>query len=465
MSEWRRKKYYSPRVLISVLGTLEPDAEPGLICLSGSQVEILRNLTHYLHYRSTWVDEYHRDYYLAPDNDQWDVLQAIVADLEDKLMNCQQYDDLLENILAAAQCACYNSRRNPGLDYDPTDDEQTNLYTIDDVVPDGDVTHVGDAACAVAQLWYQWGYEIITEKVLPASRWTWDYLLSAIAGFAGIAIGGPPVGLGLYAVAELVQECLNAFYDASETNLVNWMESHQQDIVCSLWVGILAGGDASGVWATTYTEEVSPSEEISNTDKLIINLFMGRWAGLSAQQAYANETDWATANVVPGYCSACPEEPIQGSDWWALPMSSVDYTIHFDHSDGGTYWLIDYRSFELPAGWICQGCILEIDRIASICDLKRMSPGETGCTGVGLWGNTGSPGDVRDEPGAFAVNGTGINEAECKALLAPDWVTVGPINIQTGPANLCIGFHYGRACTGVTDVWIKYLIFRGSIPE
>jgi hypothetical protein len=60
-------------------------------------------LVQYAHRRSTFVSEYESLTYLAPTEEEWDSLQAIVATLEGKLMNC-------EDILEQLQCICASLR-------------------------------------------------------------------------------------------------------------------------------------------------------------------------------------------------------------------------------------------------------------------------------------------------------------------------------------------------------------------
>ena len=103
---WRRKTYYTPRVLITTDDVLDCPFPDTLLCLTGAELQLLRNMTQYLHRRSTFASEYHDGYYLAPSNEEWNVLDRIVAELEDKLMGCEELTQLLEDIKAAAECAC-----------------------------------------------------------------------------------------------------------------------------------------------------------------------------------------------------------------------------------------------------------------------------------------------------------------------------------------------------------------------
>lgn len=82
----RRHGYNNLRVLIDAGRILTPQFADAVLFITGEQLEILRNLMLYVNRLSTFVDEYHEGYYLSPDSDDWDDIQAIVADLELKLM-------------------------------------------------------------------------------------------------------------------------------------------------------------------------------------------------------------------------------------------------------------------------------------------------------------------------------------------------------------------------------------------
>lgn len=82
----QRYPYRSDRVLIESERILSPEFKGITVQLSGSQVELLRGITEYLSRTSTFVYEYKDNYYVSPSENDWDDLQAIVADLEGKLM-------------------------------------------------------------------------------------------------------------------------------------------------------------------------------------------------------------------------------------------------------------------------------------------------------------------------------------------------------------------------------------------
>jgi len=57
-----------------------------VVYLTGAQIEMLRNVSHYLERLDTYVSEHHDGYYLVPTDEDYDDILAIVADLEETLM-------------------------------------------------------------------------------------------------------------------------------------------------------------------------------------------------------------------------------------------------------------------------------------------------------------------------------------------------------------------------------------------
>ena len=82
----RRTKYVEGRILIDAARVLSSPFYDGVLYFTGAQIEVLRNLAHYADRIETFVDEYDATSYLVPDNDDWDDIQAIIADLEETLM-------------------------------------------------------------------------------------------------------------------------------------------------------------------------------------------------------------------------------------------------------------------------------------------------------------------------------------------------------------------------------------------
>lgn len=82
----QRYGYTYHRVLIDSARVLDPQFPDSLIYVTGAQLELLRNMTQYLNRLSSYVSEYQPSYYLSPTIEDYDTIQAIVADLESVLM-------------------------------------------------------------------------------------------------------------------------------------------------------------------------------------------------------------------------------------------------------------------------------------------------------------------------------------------------------------------------------------------
>lgn len=87
MTEEYRYRYRSDRVLLDYRQFL-PDEGPGqAVFLTYSELQMLRNMAEYLHRRETWVSQYSSgEYYDGPDDTDWDMIEALVAEMELKLM-------------------------------------------------------------------------------------------------------------------------------------------------------------------------------------------------------------------------------------------------------------------------------------------------------------------------------------------------------------------------------------------
>lgn len=81
-----RRGYNGFRILMDVDKVLDPVLPAQGIYLAGAQVAMLRTVCHYLNRRSTFVGEYHETYYKMPDDETWDAIETLVADMEDRLM-------------------------------------------------------------------------------------------------------------------------------------------------------------------------------------------------------------------------------------------------------------------------------------------------------------------------------------------------------------------------------------------
>ena len=201
-------------------------------------------------------------------------------------------------------------------------------------------------------------------------------------------------------------------------------------------------------------------EGLSPIDMILLQAMVAPWAISLASAAYTNATAWALANVEAGYCDDCDE--VLGSDWWALYMDKDTNTVEMDHPEGN-YWTKGCWQGTVVTGQTAVGVIFQVKNITGNCELKRMGSGEAECTGSELWPNTS---ENLAEEGAwyFAVNGTEIDEVECKARLAPGSTTLTGIYPRTGPVDINGGFMSGFFCTGYMEIHVAWVVFEGTTP-
>ena len=98
----RRRSYDTRRVLIDSARVLDSPFDDSLVCLSGAELEMVRNLTQYLHRQDTFIETYYNSHYVTPDVDDWDAIAAIVAGLEEKLMGCAETEAMIEALVTLA---------------------------------------------------------------------------------------------------------------------------------------------------------------------------------------------------------------------------------------------------------------------------------------------------------------------------------------------------------------------------
>lgn len=325
MSE-RRRKYYGPRVLLDladVVGSTFPDS---LVCLTGQDFSMLRSLLEYLGRRSTWVSEYQEGFYLVPDDTEWDTVQAMVADLEEKLMGCTELEATLEAILAAAQCICANTQGSRGT---PVSDGMYDNYVSDqtldypDPYPD-DTEGVDAARCGIAVLTYEMCYEILTEVVQPAQQATQDILLPAVLGLIVAAIGTPVALLPAGLVYEAINSLIDAWVEGQLENVVNELVANKEDLVCAVYEA-LDGGTYRDAEAAAWVV-IDAMTGISIIDKLVFKAMFAPWDFRAVKIAYDNETAWALARLDPGLCATCGEYGATFEVEWSFPPCPGEWT-------------------------------------------------------------------------------------------------------------------------------------------
>jgi hypothetical protein len=495
---WRVKRYYDPRVLVPVSILTETEIPNTLVCLSGAEVALIRSLLAYATRRITWVSEYHDDHYLAPTTAEWDQIQAFTADLEDKLMSdcmtpiVQALDRIdatlatlsdgltpiegevaslasnVGDLLAPLECIC---AKDPNVTVTSVIDANWPDYPSAEQVfewststPDLTIPALVDAeACALAQCWYQAGFELLTEQFLPAWRFGFDDLVpAAAAAIAGITGGiALPVVIGVYALAELIQELLEIAYESAEANLVNWLVAHKEDIVCPLYIGLRDGGTGAALWQPVADDVVEPAGDLSAGDKILVNFWMGIIGHVAARGAQTANSAWYQSVPVAGFCDDCPEPVVVGSNWWALPISEAEGALHIDHP-AGSYWASGcWDKDNCPVGYgKIVAVVFEIVDVTG-CAVSINSPSTCGCPYAGFWGDeSGShPEGLYYKYHEYAP----INHAEAIATLCPGATELTGFNVIDPVATRSASFRLGYDCDGSADIQIKYLVHRDTI--
>jgi len=304
---WRRKTYYKTRVLVETERVLNPQHQDALLCISGAQLEMLRNLTQYLRRRSTFVSEYHEGYYFAPDEPDWDALQAIVADLEETLMGCEELMTVFQDMLAAMQCVCNKQTSVPGLS--PGTSPIVDEFLDDGSMVPGD-THAGDTVadgdrCEIAQLvfWQSWGW--LTEWIQPLQTNTAEILIPAAIGAIAVMVGAPILAVPAALLLVFVWRLLEVWVDGSLQDVQNELWAHKDELICAVWTGLATDARTA---ETAAQEVITNIQGFSAIDIIVFRAMYAPWTFALAARAHANASDWALANVTPGACDDC--------EWW-----------------------------------------------------------------------------------------------------------------------------------------------------
>jgi hypothetical protein len=307
-------------VLVGVSDTLEPIGDAALLCLEPGELNILRNIVQYAERRCNWVAEYHTDYYLTPTDADWNTIEALVASLEEKLMGCDELTGLLESILAAAQCACDNGGRSypmsPGMG--PVIEDYLDTGDLVDADTNGDTTPPDEDRCAIAQLTFALAWEVLTELLQPIQDNTFDVLMPAAMVLLAVLIGGPVLGIPVGLLTALIWNLIEVWEDGALENVQNEYQAYKDDLICAVYNGLAVDYRE----AESEAVEVIQSMDLSPIDMILLHCCYCPWTFMLAKKAYDNATDWATANVVPGYCWMCPEIPVTNTiseDWPPCP--------------------------------------------------------------------------------------------------------------------------------------------------
>lgn len=457
--EWRRKKYYNKRVLVEVARVLDSQLSDSLVCLTGAHFEMLRNLTQYLHRRSTFVSEYAEGYYVAPSNAEWDGLQQIVAELEEILMGCTDITELLE---AIKECVCATADAIISVPWTgPTLPPVIDDYLDDGALVPGD-THQGDTAidaerCAIAQLVFWQSWELMTETINPLVENTIDILMPAAMVALAAMIGTPILGIPAGILLALLWNLSEVWVDGRLEFVANQLWANMDELICAVYFGLAIDYEAAKAEAVLVIQGI---EGLSPIDKQILYALYSPWAAALCQKAHDNATSWALAHVTPGTCDDCLV--IEGDDWYAVRIPIASGLVEMNHPTDGGYWVGGCWEYSLAGGEIAQGVIWRLQNYTGNCILKRMSCHGDCIYGTGCWPDTSD--SLTEDEQFFSVNGDEIDEEQCKARLAPYSTTQDFTIIRSGPADYSAAWHMGYSCDGYCEAVIEWVVFRGSAP-
>jgi len=337
---WRVKKHYPTRIIVETQRVIESSVKDAIVCLTGSELEMLRNMVHYLERRTTFVSEYRQDDYLCPDNDEWDTISAIVAQLEEKLMGCDidllidainTQTDVLDSLM---QCVCqmtgWQERQSAAL---PELGEYVTLETVTYRAP-GDTlggftpppTDV--KRCEAAQSIWLWNYHTYTEEILPFANSTADTLtaiLVASCAFGALALF---IGIPVAVLSAIVLAIVAWGIDGSIQNLINWFLGTKDEIVCILYSN-LPDINAAAAAVASY---IDADSQLSYLEKQVMKATLAsswHYSWIMLDQETNGTWD---AYFVSGLCDFCvpppvgcwPIGPCDLGDWSGGSVECVD---------------------------------------------------------------------------------------------------------------------------------------------
>jgi len=315
--EWRRKAFYHTRVLIPVDEVLESAFGDCLVCLTGGQLNLVRNLLQYADRRSTFVSEYHERFYLAPTTEEWDALQAVVADLERNLMNCEEWSLMLEQVLLQGS-SLYGSPATGAVIQPYVEDG-----TLGPEDPYWDDLETEDPRrCAIAQLTWHVAKDLLEEEVQPAQREVLDAILPIAIAAVGAMMGITVVTLPIAAVYLIVKALVTIWAEGELQNVLDELDSAKHDLVCAMYSGLETSYAAASVNAGVVLDAI---EDLSAIDKIELKAAFAPWAMAVAAKGWDNASDWATSNVIANYCLLC-EGPDPLHQRWDFPPDT-DWTV------------------------------------------------------------------------------------------------------------------------------------------
>jgi len=270
-------------------------------------------LTDYLHRKSTFVSEYVVDGYMAPTNAEWEQLQAIIAEMEDKLMS-DCLGDLIDaintqtdvlDVMRQCVCAISNSQgRAAGALPDVNgyvDNEDVTYKSIDESKGSFTDPATDIIRCEYAQSVWYWVYQLYTEKLLPFADATSDRLVAIIVAASTFGALAGFIGVPVAVLSAIVFAVVSWGVESSINDFVNWMLGTKDEIICLLY-NSLPDVNAAAAAVSAFIDNAS---ELSYLDKLVLKSVLASswhytWI-IKDQEVNGTWDDY----FVPGQCVLC----------------------------------------------------------------------------------------------------------------------------------------------------------------
>lgn len=281
-----RRKHYPPRVLLDVSNVTSGNTRGGIFALDGEHIAILRTLTQYAHRNIQWlsspVDDRH---YLSPDTSQWDDIQAMVSELEYRLMTPVDLSPITEAIdrntsaISDLLCVCSElSALSGGLGYPSPGDELEWMGLADGQGLVGDETDIATVmeteidtdACVFANAFYEYYSQWLTETFLPAAESAGGALALAITTTAAFTALTAGIGLAPAIISGIFIGIVAFLMSQSSSNLENSLFGLKEEIVCEVYRYASGSQD----WKTTQAAVTGIIEQSSlpRGDKMMLKL-------------------------------------------------------------------------------------------------------------------------------------------------------------------------------------------------
>lgn len=453
---WRVKRYYDHRVLVPTADVLENTYPDIWLCLTAGQAALIRRLLTYATWHSTFVSQYEQAFYLCPTNEEWDQIQALVADLEEKLMPCNDLADAINNIASALQCICAalpESGTTVNV-YTPLTPGIIDGYYDDGTLIPGDPYAGGEVVvdvdrCATANLAWQFAWEILTERLQPTQDATLEALIPGITAFIAFIIGGPVLGIPVASIAVFVTQLISVWVDAEQANISNAYFAYRDELVCAVYTGLATSTQAAQAAVAVVIDGMT---ELSPIDKALMKTSFAPWILHFIGVAWDAQTEWAQAYSEGVACDGCGV--IEGTDWYARAWGAGCTINHIAEAE--PYELTCTVSYSgMQDGERLIGVVWSTVRTGGNNDMGGPNSDVGACRTL-----TGAQ-YITDPAQTFFgyKRYEDFDPEECEAALCPGADTYFVDNVLEDEGEVCFGWAVTGAAAATLTATVEYLVF------